>query len=615
MPEYLAPAVFVEETSFRAKSIEGVGTSTAAFVGMTSRGPMSVTPSDPTPPLLTSFGDFERYYGGVDDLAIREASPATGTKFVRNYVALAAQAFFNNGGGRLYIARIPGTGGTAASSGALIGGTPAPAAAADQVSLGARQPSGARLPDSEVNYRVVVRQDEIPVTKKLAMRQPAGTTIRINTAAAADPPDYEYFIVGVPVADVPDAAEAAFAALLDDDAASIITLAAEVYDASGLVYEAGGLGLHPKHPRYIGTVLGANPPNSSDALANPIAIAVGANIKPDVLQGVVTNLDGSPKTIELKGGLDGTAAAASGTGTNAKPATEGWPSTATYEEALDSLLALEDISIVAAPGASSFDATTAAAVNQSLIGHAESRRAYRIAVLDTPPALEIADVRAFKSKIDSKYAALYYPWIRIANPLAGPDPNQPSTIDVPPSGAVCGIYARSDVQRGVWKAPANETVTGAIGLQRDVRFGEQEVLNPLGINAIRSLPNRGIRVWGARTISSDPEWKYVNIRRYFLYLEASIDRGTQWAVFEPNGEALWANVRTTVSDFLYNEWVNGALLGANPKEAFFVQCDRSTITQNDLDNGRLICLVGVAAIKPAEFVIFRIGQKTADARG
>jgi phage tail sheath protein FI len=145
-----------------------------------------------------------------------------------------------------------------------------------------------------------------------------------------------------------------------------------------------------------------------------------------------------------------------------------------------------------------------------------------------------------------------------------------------------------------------------------VRFGEQEVLNPLGINCIRTLPNRGIRVWGARTISSDPEWKYVNVRRYFLYLEASIDRGTQWAVFEPNGERLWANIRSTVSDFLYNEWVNGALLGATPKEAFFVRCDRTTMTQNDLDNGRLVCLVGVAALKPAEFVIFRIGQKTAD---
>jgi phage tail sheath protein FI len=278
------------------------------------------------------------------------------------------------------------------------------------------------------------------------------------------------------------------------------------------------------------------------------------------------------------------------------------------------LLGLEDISIIAAPGASDMDATTAASVNQKLIGSAETRRAYRIAILDTPPNQELDAVRALKGKIDSKYAALYYPWIMTANPVASTDPQKPSMIPLPPSGFVAGIYARSDIQRGVFKAPANETVTGALALQKDVRFGEQEVLNPLGVNCIRTLPNRGIRVWGARTLSSDPEWKYVNIRRYFLYLEASIDRGSQWAVFEPNGELLWANVRTTISDFLYNEWVNGALLGATPKEAFFVRCDRSTMSQNDLDNGRLVCLIGVAALKPAEFVIFRIGQKTADAR-
>jgi hypothetical protein len=249
-----------------------------------------------------------------------------------------------------------------------------------------------------------------------------------------------------------------------------------------------------------------------------------------------------------------------------------------------------------------------------LIGHAETRRAYRIAVLDTPPSLEIQDVRNLKSLIDSEYAALYYPWVVVANPLAATDPTQPTELALPPSGFVTGIYARSDVNRGVWKAPANETVTGALRLQREVRFGEQEVLNPLGVNCIRTLPNRGIRVWGARTTSSDPEWIYVNIRRYFLYLEASIDQGTQWAVFEPNGERLWANVVTTISDFLYAEWLSGALLGTTPQQAFFVRCDRSTMSQADLDAGRLICLVGVAAIKPAEFVIFRIGQKTADAR-
>jgi uncharacterized protein len=131
---------------------------------------------------------------------------------------------------------------------------------------------------------------------------------------------------------------------------------------------------------------------------------------------------------------------------------------------------------------------------------------------------------------------------------------------------------------------------------------------------LRSFPGRGHRVWGARLAASDPEWKYVNLRRYFNYLEASIDRGTQWAVFEPNGPRLWTRVRTTISDFLYAEWRTGALLGTTPAEGFFVRCDRSTMTQSDLDNGRLICEIGVAVVGPAEFVIFRIGQKTADAR-
>jgi phage tail sheath protein FI len=205
--------------------------------------------------------------------------------------------------------------------------------------------------------------------------------------------------------------------------------------------------------------------------------------------------------------------------------------------------------------------------------------------------------------------------VTVANPLARPgDDSIPREIALPPAGFVCGIYARNDVERGVAKTPANEVVRGAIRFESDINFAQQEVLNPAGINCLRFFPGRGYRVWGGRTVSSDPEWKYVNVRRYFNFLESSIDRGTQWAVFENNGERLWANVRDTISDFLYNEWREGSLLGGSPKEAFFVRCDRSTMTQNDLDNGRLICLIGVAVLKPAEFVIFRIGQKTADAR-
>jgi len=288
----------------------------------------------------------------------------------------------------------------------------------------------------------------------------------------------------------------------------------------------------------------------------------------------------------------------------------------TYADGLALLLGLEDISIVAAPGSSAYgDSSARQAVQNLLIGHAEKRRAYRIAVLDCEPNQVPGDMRTARGHIDTKYGALYYPWVTVANPLARPGRDDiPHEINLPPSGFVSGIYARNDVQRGVYKAPANEVVTGALRFESDINFAQQELLNPLGVNCLRYMSGRGYRLWGARLASSDPEWKYVSDRRYFNYLEASIDRGTQWAVFEPNGDRLWANVRQTISDFLYNEWKGGALLGTSTDEAYFVRCDRTTMTQNDLDNGRLICLIGVAIIRPAEFVIFRIGQKTADAR-
>jgi uncharacterized protein len=166
----------------------------------------------------------------------------------------------------------------------------------------------------------------------------------------------------------------------------------------------------------------------------------------------------------------------------------------------------------------------------------------------------------------------------------------------------------------VHKAPANEVVRGALGFEVMLNKGQQDVLNPEGINCFRFFEGRGNRLWGARTASSDPEWKYVNLRRYFAYLERSIERGTQWVVFENNSEPLWANVRRTIEDFLFNEWKQGHLMGDKPESSYFVKCDRTTMTQNDFDNGRLVCLIGVAPVRPAEFVIFRIGQWTGDAK-
>jgi phage tail sheath protein FI len=272
---------------------------------------------------------------------------------------------------------------------------------------------------------------------------------------------------------------------------------------------------------------------------------------------------------------------------------------------------VDDISIVACPG------RTSAAIQEALINHCELSR-YRFAVLDGPPPPDdtLTDVQTQRQQFDTKYAALYHPWLLIPDPFPA-DLANIANYAIPPGGHVLGVYARTDIERGVHKAPANEVVAGILGLQRVLNKGEQDILNPypVNINVIRDFRHndRGIRVFGARVITSDPDWKYVNVRRLLIFIEDSIDRGLQWVVFEPNAEPLWARVRRTISNFLTVVWRNGALEGTKPEEAYFVKCDRTTMTQTDIDNGRLICVIGVAPVKPAEFVIIRIGLWTANA--
>jgi phage tail sheath protein FI len=245
-------------------------------------------------------------------------------------------------------------------------------------------------------------------------------------------------------------------------------------------------------------------------------------------------------------------------------------------------------------------------VRSALITHCEVLKD-RFAIVDPQDGLSIEGIRAFREPIDTKYAALYYPWVVVRDPLSRRD------VGVAPSGHVCGIYARTDVERGVHKAPANVVIRGISRIGQDVTKREQDMLNPRGINALRAFPNLGMRVWGARTLTSDMSWKYINVRRLFLMVEESIDEGTQWVVFEPNDEPLWARVRQSVSNFLLTVWRDGALAGATPDEAFYVVCDMTTMTPTDLENGKLICEVGIAPVFPAEFVIFRIQQKTREA--
>ena len=298
----------------------------------------------------------------------------------------------------------------------------------------------------------------------------------------------------------------------------------------------------------------------------------------------------------------------------ARPTATDYAGTATARPSgLAALAAVDSIAIVAAPGYSAGYLREPArqgdilTTQSHLVQHAERMR-HRIALLDAPDGATLPDVRAFRSHVDSSHAALYYPWVTIANPASG------APLSLPPSGFVAGIYARTDAERGVHKAPANEVIRLATGLETTLSDAQQDVLNPEGINALRHFSTRGYRVWGARTASSDPEFKYVNVRRLLSYLQHSIERGTQWAVFEPNDEPLWANVRQTVEDFLHNEWRLGRLVGTKPEEAFFVRCDRSTMTQADIDEGRLVVLVGVAPLRPAEFVIVRIGHLTQSVR-
>jgi len=278
---------------------------------------------------------------------------------------------------------------------------------------------------------------------------------------------------------------------------------------------------------------------------------------------------------------------------------------------LQTLKNVEEISIVAIPG------RTSVTLQGALISHCEEMR-FRFAVLDAqrPPQDAIADVRAQRQNFDTKYAALYHPWLLVPQPfptVPGPTPAYP----IPPSGHTLGIYARTDIERGVHKAPANEVVRGILGLQRTLSKGEHDILNPypVNINVIRDFRpnNRGIRAWGGRVITSDSDWKYVNVRRLLIFIEHSLERGLQWVVFEPNAEPLWARVRRTISNFLTTVWRNGGLEGTKVEEAYFVKCDRTTMTQTDIDNGQLIVQVGVAPVKPAEFVIVRIGLWTAHA--
>ena len=580
MAEYLSPGVYVEEYDSGATPMQGVGTSTAGFVGLAERGPVSGQPQ-----LVTSFADYKRMYGGY----LSEAAYG-----MNRFLPYAVEQFFANGGSRAYIMRA----------------VPEDAKAAS-VTSGVLKISAANPGVWAEDLRVTVSPASKAKTQVLSV---SGADLTLKNADGFNPGDV------VELFDGKTTAYAAVKSVLD----RVVTLdepcALDVADA-----KVGTA----KYIRTCEISITARLGESVETFEN-LSLKPGAlnyvcdrTAKSDLIRVELTEVKAAP-AVKDKDGKEAPAKAAAspvpfaqcggnggelvltlqggsnGSVLNAGPATftgkDGGPGKRT---GLQAFLENAAVSILAIPG------VTAPEVQAALIGFCESRKSC-FALLDVPMELKKTnDVAAFRDMYDSSYAAMYHPWLEMYDAGA----KRPAYF--PPSGAMAGIYARTDVERGVHKAPANEVVRGCTGLSCTYNEAEQDILNPIGVNLIRAFTGRGIRVWGARTISSNGLWKYLNVRRLFIYVEESIRANTSWVVFEPNSSALWSRVTRTIETFLATCWRDGALAGSSPSEAFFVECGPTTMTQDDIDNGRLICQIGIAPVKPAEFVIFRITQKTA----
>lgn len=570
MAEYLAPGVYVEEFDSGVKAMEGVGTSTAGFVGLAARGPVVGRPV-----LLTSFADYKRRFGGY--LSELEYG---GYRFLPNCV----EQFFTNGGSTCYVMRVAPEDAAAAKS------------ADGPIVVTARDP-GAWANTMQAFFSRSIRAR----TQVLAVQDSvSGKQYRLKNAAGFRPGDLVAFraegsvvynkITGV------NGSLVTMAEPLPDDAADESLVPQRTLEACGIDLIILWEDIQESYP---GCSLN---PGAADYLPDALVKSTMAQVTltpedkvddPLVLLGAAP--DAEVLRIELSGGQNGTMGAVNAGTFNGA---DNGPGKRTGIEAFQEI---SDVSIMAVPG------VTDPNVQAKLVAHCEGLTS-RFAVLDAPlSATSVDELNTHKSAYDTSYAALYAPWVQVFDPLL----KRPAFL--PPSGSACGIYARTDIERGVHKAPANEVVRSCTGLSVTYNAAEQGKLNPNGVNLIRALPGQGIRVWGARTCSSDGNWKYVNVRRLFIFLEESIRANTNWAVFEPNDEGLWSRVKGSISLFLETQRRNGALMGSTPEEAYYVEVGRNTMSQDDILNGRLICEIGVAPVRPAEFVIFRITQKMQDA--
>ncbi len=530
MPEYLAPGVYVEEISTGARPIEGVSTSTAGFVGQTERGPTA-------PHLVTSWEEYYRWFGGYVDRVPGQA--------VHKFLPYAVRGFFDNGGQRLFVARITPAGGVNATA-----------------PLGNDTIATALGPGTWGN-NILVRIESASLA---VAGTPTADWFRITLL---------YYRDGIPNPFI--------------DPTDITQLGDPNRKEPELIEDFNNLSVVPTDSNFAQTVV-----NAASRLVNLTVTGRPADAAfPDVKLAGGGPLNGEPSADDYRG-LPASPLLAKRTG-------------------LLALSAIRDISLISIP-----DEVELPDLRSDILQQCETLKD-RFAILSATEGEQDGNLSTLRPPQDSTYGAYYLPWVRVA---AAHTPQ--GHLLVPPTGHLAGIYARVDVERGVHKAPANEVVRGIItrdlsGEDKPLKYllnkQQHDLLNPKGVNVIRDFrpDGRGIRVWGARTMSSDAMWKYINVRRLFIFVEQSIDRGTQWSVFEPNYESTWTAIRLSITAFLHTIRRNGALAGVTPDEAFFVKCDRTTMTQDDWDNGRLICLIGIAPVKPAEFVIFRISQKTVEA--
>ncbi|MBE7555637.1 MAG: phage tail sheath family protein [Anaerolineales bacterium] len=553
MPEYLSPGVYIEEVDRGPKPIEGVGTAMAAFVGFTEKaqyteqvdGEIITRNLLNQPQLVTNWSQYVERFGQFVDGA---------------YTPHAVYGYFLNGGTRCYVLSVKTI---PQAQAALLNADGKP-----QLVVRAKQAGFEGL-----RMRVRVDTPQLPEPKTAATKK--GDKPKEGEAAPAETPEE--------AAPVAESGPQSFTLTVEREKSGGGWQVKEVIPDVALAQEVDESGAKTvrvvfkdnKAPQFVNVFV-------ADASA-PLA-----KVWPRAQQQSLSIENNLLTPAEYKD-FQGEAMERTG---------------------MEGLEAIDDITMVCVPDlmtpmpGQKLDLTMVKAVQSLMIAHCE-RMGDRVAVLDAPPGMNPQQIKKWRmdtAGYDSSYAALYYPWVEVMDPVQ----NRP--VHIPPSGHMAGIWARNDNTRGVHKAPANEVVRGATNLAYNVTKGEQDTLNPNGINCIRAFPGMGIRVWGARTLSSNPSWRYLNVRRLFNFIEKSIERGTQWVVFEPNEPRLWARVRRDVSAFLRMVWRDGALFGLSPAEAFYVKCDEELNPPESRDLGRLVIEIGLCPVKPAEFVIFRISQ-------